>query len=197
MFHNISQGSSVYQSRRATGNEEVETLSEWVNWRPEENYREIDVFDNPFQDSAAYPLEIQGQPVAICSNLVELALESGPDMVLWAFSAEGWARTWAMHVGREEAFARASIQHDGSVRHVDPDGDTAMAEVEMADTSEASGMAFPFLDGAECRTRWTNPSVERYRRLMAGRDGDRMSGTVSVDLVEEVSGITRMDVELR
>lgn len=27
--------------------------------------------------------------------------------------------------------------------------------------------------------------------------GDRMSGTVSVDLVEEVSGIARVDVELR
>ncbi|KAH6995718.1 hypothetical protein BKA56DRAFT_639791 [Ilyonectria sp. MPI-CAGE-AT-0026] len=197
MFHDISQG-NVGPSRRPSWNEEAETLSEWVNWRPEENYREIDVFGSPFQDNAAvYPLEIQGQPVAICSNLVELALDSGPNMVIWAFSAEGWARTWAMHVGREEAFSRAAVQHDGSVRHVDPDGNIVMAEVEMVDTSDSTGMALPLLDGAECRTRWTNPSVERYRRLMAGRNGDRMSGTVSVDLVEEVSGITRMDVELR
>lgn len=197
MFHDISQG-NVGPSRRPSWNEEAETLSEWVSWRPEENYREIDVFGSPFQDNAAvYPLEIQGQPVAICSNLVELALDSGPNMVIWAFSAEGWARTWAMHVGREEAFSRAAVQHDGSVRHVDPDGNIVMAEVEMVDTPESTGMALPLLDGAECRTRWTNPSVERYRRLMAGRNGDRMSGTVSVDLVEEVSGITRMDVELR
>ncbi|KAK7403160.1 hypothetical protein QQX98_011064 [Neonectria punicea] len=206
MFHDISQGSSSMTSsyRRAAEQEEEENLSEWVNWRPEENYGEIDIFDNPFQDSAVYPLEIQGQPVAICSNLVELALDSGPDMVIWAFSAEGWARTWSMHVGREEAFIRAAVQHDGSVRHVDPEGNTEMAEVETLSTSDISGTAFPFplLDGAECTggprwTRWTNPSVERYRRLMAGWEGDRMSGTVSVDLVEEVSGITRMDVELR
>ncbi|KPM45341.1 Calcium permeable stress-gated cation channel 1 [Neonectria ditissima] len=187
MFHDISQGSSSMAGsyRRAVEGDEAENLSEWVNWRSEETYGEIDVFGSPFQDSAAYPLEIQGQLVAICSNLVELALDSGPDMVIWAFSAEGWARTWSMHVGREEAFIRAAVQRDGSMRHVDPEGNTEMVEVETASTtSDISGMAFPFplLDGAEGTggarwTRWTNPSVERYRRLMAGWEGDRMSGT--------------------
>ncbi|KAH7134228.1 hypothetical protein EDB81DRAFT_844817 [Dactylonectria macrodidyma] len=197
MFHDISQG-SICPSKTGAENEEVETMSEWADWRPEERYREIDIFGDPFQASAAaYPLEIQGQPVAICSNLVELALDSGPDMVLWAFSAEGWARTWTMHVGREEVFARTAVQHDGSVRHVDPDGDIVMAEVETSDTSDIAGMTLPLLDGAACRTRWTNTPRERYRRLLTGKHGDRMSGTVSVDLVEEVSGITRMDVELR
>ncbi|KAH7150391.1 hypothetical protein B0J13DRAFT_661297 [Dactylonectria estremocensis] len=168
MFHDFSQG-SICPSKTGAGNEQCCRL----------------------------PLEIQGQPVAICSNLVELAFDSGPDMVLWAFSAEGWARTWTMHVGREEAFARAAVQHDRSVRHVDPDGDIVMAEVETTDASDATGMALPLLDGAACRTPWTNTPGERYRTLLTGKHGDRMSGTVSVDLVEEVSGITRMDVELR
>jgi hypothetical protein len=79
-----------------------------------------------------------------------------------------------------------------------------MAEVESdATTSELRGMAYPVVDEAESswQTRWTqeftSPRVARYQRLMTSWEGDRMSGTVSVDLVEEVSGITRMDVELR
>ncbi|KAH6895626.1 hypothetical protein B0T10DRAFT_222470 [Thelonectria olida] len=211
MFHDISQGNALMypltgDGARA-GREEDEAYRgslEWIEWRPEEEYGEIDIFASMFRDSLVYPLEVQGQSVAICSNLVELVLDSGPGMVLWAFSAEGWARTWSMDVGRQQAFSHVAVQHDGSIRQVDPDDDIVMAEVEPdSTTSELRGMAsHPVVDEVESlrETRWTQeftiPRVARYQRLMSSWEGDRMSGTVSVDLVEEVSGITRMDVEL-
>ncbi|CAM1511772.1 Fc.00g092850.m01.CDS01 [Cosmosporella sp. VM-42] len=208
MFHDISRvGFNSSTSRQPTiraEEERGELASEWVNWRPEERYHGIDAFSDPFRDTTVYPLEIQGQSVAICCNLVELALDSGPDMILWALSAEGWARTWALHTGRGEVFSHTSVQRDGSLRHVDPDGNFVMAEVENPDTSDINVISLAPFDGTtsiststSTSSWWPSPPVERYRRLLTGWEGDRMSGTVSVDLVEEVSGIARMDVELR
>lgn len=207
MFHDISQTTDGARGPKdeygGSPAEEYGGSLEWIEWRPEENYGEIDVFGSLFHDSNVYPLEVQGQSVAICSNLVELVLDSGPDVVLWAFSAEGWARTWSMDVGRQQGFSYSAVQQDGSIREVDHDHDIVMAETEvLPTTSDVCGtVSVQKAPEKSYGTRWmqefTAPNVGRYQRLMANWDGDRMSGTVSVDLVEEVSGITRMDVELR
>ncbi|KAM5362371.1 hypothetical protein ACJZ2D_012576 [Fusarium nematophilum] len=203
MFLVISRGRSLHSSIRTAEDMEMDGLSGWVDWRPEGSYRDVGFSDDRFSEGRTYPLEIRGQPVAICSNLVELALDSGPDMVLWAFSAQGWARTWAMHAGREDAFNHTVVQQDGSLRQVDLEGDYAMAEVETAagvSATDARGSHVFDASGpryAGTFSPWMNPSVERYRRLISGLQGEGMGGTVSVDLVEEVNGIARMDVELR
>ncbi|KAI5463693.1 hypothetical protein BGZ63DRAFT_442353 [Mariannaea sp. PMI_226] len=210
MFHDVSlEGSATCPSTLgglSSHHAGYERLLEWVEWRPEEHYREIEIFGSSFQDSAVYPLQIQGQPIAVCGNLVELVLDSGPDMVLWALSAEGWARTWNMDVGQSDSlFSQSIVQEDGSLRYVDPDDNIVMADVEPAPTTSDMGeMAYSILDGAEGSSQahwttqeWKSPVAERYQRLVAGWKGDRMSGTVSVDLVEELNSITRIDVELR
>ncbi|KAF4459481.1 cefP [Fusarium albosuccineum] len=138
MFLDISRGRACHWPIRTTEDMETGGLSEWADWRPQGSYGDIDFLGDPFAEGTAYPLEIRGQPVAICSNLVELALDSGPDMVLWAFSAQGWARTWAMHAGREDAFNHIAVQHDGSLRHIDHDGDCVMAGTEVEQAAAAS-----------------------------------------------------------
>lgn len=200
MFQDISQAGSAFarQPETTPGEELGEGVSEWIYWRPEETCHTIDAND-PFWDNAIFPLEIQGQPVAVCCNLVELAVDAGPDLILWAFSAEGWARTWALDTSLEEALSHTVVQQDGSLRHVDPDGNFIMAGVEQPGTSDSPMVLSPF-DGtvsARLNSRVTKPYVERYRRLLTGWEGSPVSGTVSVDLVEELSGIARMDVELR
>ncbi|KAL2691482.1 hypothetical protein Neosp_001868 [[Neocosmospora] mangrovei] len=108
LFLAMSRGRSRHRGMTA---EDIETdaLSESMDWRSEGSYSDIE-FGDPSSEVTAYPLEIRGQAVAICSNLVELALDSGPDMVLWAFSAQGWARAWALHAGREDAFNHTVVQ---------------------------------------------------------------------------------------
>ncbi|KAF4980094.1 hypothetical protein FZEAL_3815 [Fusarium zealandicum] len=203
MFLHISRDRSRHSVMTSTEDKETDGLSGWVDWRPEGSYRDMDFMDDPLTEGTAYPLEIRGQPVAICSNLVELALDSGPDMVLWAFSAQGWARTWAMHTGREDAFNHTVVQHDGSLRQVDSQGDYVMAEVEQVITaSDVDAKSHrPFGRSVTNITSsspgWMKPSVERYRRLISGLQADGMGGTVRVDLVEEMNGLARMDVELR
>lgn len=190
MFQDISQtGPDSARQPETRPQEELEGVSEWLYWR--ETSQSSD--EDPLWDNTVYPLEIQGQPIAVCCNLVELAVDSGPDMTLWAFSAEGWARTWALDTGRE-VFSHTAVQQDGSLRHVDPDGNFVMAGVEQPNMSDGPMVLSPFDGTAPSVTR---PYVERYRRLLTGWENSPVSGTVSVDLVEEMSGIARMDVELR
>ncbi|KAF4992610.1 hypothetical protein FDECE_13661 [Fusarium decemcellulare] len=205
MFLDISRRRACHWPIRTTEDMETGSLSEWAGWRPEGSYGDIDFLGDPFAEGTAYPLEIRGQPVAICSNLVELALDSGPDMVLWAFSAQGWARTWAMHAGREDAFNHIAVQHDGSLRQIDHDGDCVMAGTEVDPAAAASRVDArgnqvlnpSVTSNAGTSSGWVKPSVERYRRFVSELQGDGMGGTVSVDLVEEMNGVARMDVELR
>lgn len=129
MFHDISQTEvearmpSYSDSQRHDGHEPVP-------WRPEERYHAIDVFSDPFQSTTVYPLEIRGQSVAICSDIVELCLDSSPEMIIWAFSAEGWGRAWAIGGGAGVVPAMTEVQRDGSLRFVDVEGDVGMVDAE-------------------------------------------------------------------
>ncbi|POR38101.1 F-box domain-containing protein [Tolypocladium paradoxum] len=170
-----------------------------ASWHLDERYRAIDIFSEPFQNSAVYPIDISGQPVAMCSNLTEIALDSSPEMIIWAFSAEGWAKTWAVDSGSFGPYMRTAVQRDGSVRRVDNDGDVAMAgSDEDGDMTEVNSVLYQPLDGAAGNSpREAETPRGCYFDHRRWRDGDRMSGTVSVDLVQELNGIVRLDVELR
>lgn len=93
---------------------------------------------------------------------------------------------------------------DGSIREVDGDGDVVMEDLEQDVHSmheNASTPAAPHtLDGevvaASACPSPGRPLAERYYRLTTGR-GQRVHGTVSVDLLEDVQGIARLDIELR
>lgn len=199
MFHDIS-GGEVPATRSETRSDGLDTRGGPVpaSWRSEESYHAIDVFSDPFQSTSVYPLEVYGQPVAQCSNLVELSLESSPEMVIWAFSAEGWARTWALDSGENLSVMTMSVQRDGSLRRLDIDGDVGMADADCGAPPASNTADLPIFDGAAgCSSDWTNPPPEQCRLTTIGWETDMRSGTVSVDLMEEVSGISRMDVELR
>ncbi|KAJ4270213.1 hypothetical protein NW762_001889 [Fusarium torreyae] len=192
LFDGISRGRCRQHCVNATQDKRTGELLDDMDWRPKGSCRHIDFSDDPFTEGTA---------VAICSNLVELALDSGPDMVLWAFSAQGWARAWALHTGREDApnHNHTAMQADGSLRQVDSKGDYIMAEVEQAAT--ASNMTLDSFTTLETVSTLNTDataqiSVERYCRLGTRIQGDETGNMVSVHLAEELNGIARMDVEL-
>lgn len=202
MLYDISQDtSSSHSSMRAarmTGNT---TAPEWAYWQ-EGTHDAEDRDGEAFVHEQVHPLQIQGQFVATCNNLVELALDPGPDMVIWAFSAEGWARAWALRTGRDDTFNHAAVQQDGSLRYVDPDGDLVMAELETATASTVDVMgSYPSDEpstNADQFFHWTSAAVEGGNRFLSGLESGWEDGRVGVDLVvEERNGVTRMDVELR
>lgn len=169
----------------------------------------MESFSDGFDDSSVFPLEVPGQVVATCRNLVEVAMDSSADMVVWGFSAEGWAAAWAMDTGGSMTMTKSSVQTDGSIRYIDANGDVVMGgvEVPMTPTSVVEDLHVPALDGACASHSTSRPPKSAYRmRRVPDHDvtfragwiaGDRMSGTASVELIEEISGIARVDVELR
>ncbi|KAF0324376.1 F-box domain-containing protein [Colletotrichum asianum] len=81
-------------------------------------------------DSLSFPIDVPSQHVDVCSDIIALAVDSGPDMLIWAFSAEGLGRCWALNTGRQPRTTRASTQADGSLREIDCDGDILMPDVD-------------------------------------------------------------------
>ncbi|RDA94710.1 hypothetical protein CP533_6778 [Ophiocordyceps camponoti-saundersi (nom. inval.)] len=188
VFHDMSATTPATVDQSITSRERPR--SALTTWQP--YFQPMNLFG---ESRADYPIDITGQPVATCRRLTQLALKSSPDMVIWAFSADGWAKTWAVETGNAEPYVRTEVLRDGSVRRVDSDGDVVMAD----DVAWLGGA--PALDGAAGNSPWeaepSGWSPESYFAPRGPRRGDRMSGTVSVDLVEDVFGIVRLDVELR
>ncbi|KAL6904150.1 hypothetical protein GGI43DRAFT_432779 [Trichoderma evansii] len=157
-------------------------------------YNPIDIFSDHFGETSVFPMEIHGHVVATCGNLTEVSLNSSPDLIIWAFAAEGWAKTWALDTGRREPIMRSAIQRDGSVRQVDSDGDVIMMDSlpSPESSSEMSSLDFNLFDGALISDTDGEPVTSKSTTEMQ----DHMDDTLSIDLVEEVGSITRLNVEL-
>ncbi|EWY96505.1 hypothetical protein FOYG_05186 [Fusarium oxysporum NRRL 32931] len=143
----ISHGLCRQHCMNATQHDENGSLLVEIDSRPKGSCNEIDSEGDSFAEVTTYPLEIRGLPVAICCNLVELALDSGADMILWAFCVQGWARAWALRVGHQDTPHRTVVEANGSLRQVDSKGDYNMTEEEQV--VAAPDVSFKALTSAE------------------------------------------------
>ncbi|PKK41918.1 hypothetical protein CI102_14504 [Trichoderma harzianum] len=171
----------------------------------EPTYGHINLMSDPFGQDSHYPVEVYGQVVAMCGNLTEIALNSSPDLIIWAFAAEGWAKTWALNTGKNEPIINSAAHRDGSVRQADPDGDVVIAGPAPPDTpSELSSLDYNLFDGSPISNSDREPTVlgpySHGRRChMLGEIWDMQGGeadALRIDLVEEIGSITRVDIEL-
>ncbi|KAJ4854943.1 f-box-like domain-containing protein [Trichoderma breve] len=171
----------------------------------EPTYGHFNLVSDPFGQDLHYPVEVYGQVVATCGNLTEIALNSSPDLIIWAFAAEGWAKTWALNTGKNEPIINSTAHRDGSVRQYDPDGDVVMAGPAPPETpSELSSLDFNLFDGSPISSSDREPTVlgphSHGRRChMLGEIWDMQGGeadALRIDLVEEIGSITRVDIEL-
>jgi hypothetical protein len=200
MFSDMSRTGADTNANAEAASGRIESfvypVSDWANWWPEPNLQSQlhsletgDLFD-PFRTSSVYPLEIRGQVVATCAGVVNIAIDSGPEILLWAFGIDGWARCWKLNVGDDTILNRTAVLRDGSIRQVDGDNDIAM--VSIPEIAAAEQLAFDLqprsLDGTFSPNMVREP--DRWSR-------DRMSGTVSVDLIHEARGVMRIDIQLR
>jgi hypothetical protein len=59
-----------------------QTVGESMPRRQADNYRAINIFSESYNESTMYPIELTGQPVAVCNSLLELGLDSCPEMII-------------------------------------------------------------------------------------------------------------------
>ncbi|KAH0491054.1 hypothetical protein TgHK011_002500 [Trichoderma gracile] len=176
--------------------------------RPEPRYSATDLLNDPFGDDCPYPVEIHGHVVAVCGNLTEIALNSSPDLIIWAFAAEGWAKAWALNTGRRDRPLRSAAQRDGSIRQVDADGDVLMAgrADPEGQSSGLSSLDFNLFDGAHVgEFEEEDPPMAQgpycwgkrcHVRGQIWEMQDEVADALSIDMIEEVGSITRVNVEL-
>ncbi|KAK5988580.1 hypothetical protein PT974_10064 [Cladobotryum mycophilum] len=194
VFHDMTRASST--TSRSFGDY---GSGEREHWLPDQSYYgPMDVFS--------------------ATHVSELGLDSSPDLIIWALSAEGWAKTWAIDTGRHDQWTMTSVQPDGSIRRfsqVDADGgDVAMSDsppldmsrpemsrpdLDLFDGAATGGLAETYLysGNAEAEAETAEGEADVHRVLVHEVQlQNRVENTVSIDIVEETSGITRVEIDV-
>lgn len=198
LFAVISEGRCRQMCMNATQYEEKGNVLGGMGERIKGGYSSIQFPGSPSTGKTLpRPVEIRGQTVSVCHNLVELAMDSGPDTVLWAFSTQGWARAWALRSGRGKTSNRAIVQADGTLRQVDFNGDYIMSDDDQIVTAP-NVFVEPLTNLETALSTKTDaafqlPQVERYHgcatRIL---ESDINESMVSIAL----NGIARVNMEL-
>ncbi|TVY75732.1 hypothetical protein LSUE1_G005212 [Lachnellula suecica] len=113
---------------------------DWLDWWPYDGMQE---FLNQNQDPApgihsrsVWPVKIQGQEIGRCQGVVDLAIDSGVHMIVWAFSKAGIAKVWKINVGDSDNVKRLSVVRDGTIREHDQNGDIEMPDAPSTSSGE-------------------------------------------------------------
>jgi hypothetical protein len=227
---------------------------EWLEWWPDDGMQE---FLNRNQDPipgihprSVWPVKIKGQEIDKCQGVVDLAVDSGAHMIVWAFSKEGIAKVWKINDGQCDRVRSLSVVRDGTVREHDEDDDIEMIDVPslVSSTTESLPSVQESFDGTASFTSavYTTKAARRHQVGWSGHsihydsDGDVLMEDVSqsedtssasdtesqssfdrvtsfgfrgevqyasrswsrgssrgVDLIEELTGIARIDIEIR
>lgn len=203
-----AQASSTAQDPPGTwssgsATEQAGQLPDWAPWLSTGTLGETGEALGQRRDyyGSELPIAIGGQRVDVCSNLVEVALRAGPGMVIWAFSAEGWARTWSLQqatAATGSSRTMSTVQGDGSLWYVGP------GEEEAGADEDETGLPAPF-DGPSCTTARVEVATEPRREMRMAAAGmtsqiassGMIRRTVAMDGEERAHGIVRIDVEVR
>ncbi|KAK1595526.1 F-box domain-containing protein [Colletotrichum navitas] len=171
-------------------------MADWIAWWPIPGLRDAAVTHDSGSETPclqrnrpSYPIDVHGQPVAVCSGLVDLALDTGPDMLVWTFSGDGSARCWALNTGNTKGVRRSTVLRDGSMRAMDGDGDVFMDDAGLNLQSEGISPT-----ATRPLTLDYLPLSYRYCRLTTrGTEDD----VVRAGFLENIQGVARLDVDLR
>lgn len=142
--------------------------TEWMKWWPSDDglqdwrsYTSEEVAD--ILPKSVWPVKIRGQEIGTCSGLVDLTVDSGPDMTVWAFSKEGISTVWKLDDGKMSSVKTLRVMRDGSIREEDWDGDVEMID-SPGDIPQPSSSRFQeSFDGAS-NTEPVESSQRSYQR---------------------------------
>ncbi|PVH85688.1 hypothetical protein DL98DRAFT_511267 [Cadophora sp. DSE1049] len=211
---------------------------EWMNWWPSDGLQQWLSSGSPSDPApgilpkSVWPVKIQGQRIGTCKGLVDLAMDSGRHMAVWAFSKSGIATVWKLDDGRTQSIQSILVVRDGTIRevechesgkdiemvdapdtllsvfqpgqfdgtastkcnqkrpvHYDSDGDVLMADLPPPPPRKRKSRA-PEQETVEAVIMDAHGNEVRYQTETWTRPPYR-------DFVEELTGIARIDLEIR
>lgn len=104
-------------------------------WRESSQAWSKGIVENEQRDGSLWPVRIRGAEFGRVSQLVDIAVNSGPAMAVWAFSAAGKAFFWEVDVGdpQQMAVRRRVMLREGQSVEVDNDGDIVMPDAAASE----------------------------------------------------------------
>ncbi|KAK0100231.1 hypothetical protein ONS95_008195 [Cadophora gregata] len=211
---------------------------EWMKWWPHDGLQQWLSGGSPpdpapgIPPKSVWPVKIRGQMIGTCKGLVDLAIDSGPHMTVWAFSKSGIATVWKLDDGQTQSTQNILVVRDGTVREVECR--ESGRDIEMTDAPDPPplGLREPGqFDGPasiEChhkqpvhydvdgdvlmadlpafprKKRSRAPEQETVEAVILDVHGNEVryqtetwTRPVYRDLVEELTGIARIDLEIR
>ncbi|CZT42876.1 uncharacterized protein RSE6_02828 [Rhynchosporium secalis] len=133
-----NKASSAANWLNAASQSEAKTNEEWINWWPDDGLQQyLGTVPDPVPGllpRSVWPVKIRGQMIGTCKGLVDLVIDSGPKITVWAFSKAGVAKVWKIDDGKEKKMRRLMVVRDGTIREVD-DSESG-GDVEMTDSPE-------------------------------------------------------------
>ncbi|KAH6671091.1 hypothetical protein B0J14DRAFT_669970 [Halenospora varia] len=127
--------------------------SEWLDWWPDDGLKEWLKQHKPEDPISGihprnfWPVKIRGQEIGKCAGVVDLAVDSGPNMIVWAFSRAGVAKSWRIDNGGFESMKTWRVIRDGTIRNTgeeDEKGAESGVLSDVASTSEPEILEPPF-----------------------------------------------------
>lgn len=232
------------------GSEKELKHMDWLEWWPKDGMREfLNREEDPIpglHPRSPWPVRIKGQEIDRCQGIVDLAIDSGAHMIVWAFSKEGIAKVWKLDVGECGNVKSLSVARDGTVRNHDDDGDIEMIDAPsspdmprslqpLAESFDGSSSftpaSFATSGGRQVQVNHSHHAVQYdsegdvlmdglshseepsddhsqasffkvtmagYREEIRYASGSWTRGRdTGVDFIEELTGIARIDIEIR
>lgn len=133
----------------------------WLNW-----WDGPTAFD-PDNDSPVWPISLSSTEIGRLPDICELAIQTRPDIAIWAFTYTSQCRTWRLHdytdpvVRAKQYIDRSGLVHDSHLANVDRD----VIMHDAPPSSIASSAIALHVEGEE----WETPAAER--RVVVGFDG--------------------------
>lgn len=96
--------------------------TDWVDWWPDDDW--LDWTDSTQEEASGFniprhrPVRIHGQEIGRVAGIVDIAIDSGPIMTIWALSKNGRAHAWTMGDASDVPLRTTHIARDGSLKHV-------------------------------------------------------------------------------
>lgn len=80
-----------------------------------------------------WPVQVRGQEIGKCHGVVDLTIDAGPEMTIWAFGKDGIAKTWQIDNAGLDTMGhkRVLVMRDGTIRQADAGGDIQMVDAPL------------------------------------------------------------------
>jgi hypothetical protein len=149
----------------------------WVDWWPDQSLHQ---WLSNVQDSipealprTVWPVKIRGQEIGTCLALVDIAVQSGLSMIVWAFSRDGLGKAWKINDGNGTSIRNIWVTRDGAVREFDGKGDEDMDHTAFENDAQYV------------------PSVPPRQQSFDGAASSNLTISLTLGLGQGMSGVQR------